>query len=79
MECYLAIKKEWNTAIFSDMEESRDYHTKWSKAERERQTSNNITYIWEPLKMIQMNLFIKQTHKNCDLSYGYQKGKWRRH
>ena len=46
----LSHKKEWNTAICSDMEEPRDHHTKWSKAERERQTSYNITYIWESSK-----------------------------
>ena len=30
-------KKEWNNAIFSNMDGPRDYHTKWSKSEREGQ------------------------------------------
>ena len=37
MKYYSAIKKEWNTAICSNMDGPRDYHTKWSESERERQ------------------------------------------
>ena len=36
MKYYLAIK-EWNIAICSNMGEPRDYYTKWSKSNRERQ------------------------------------------
>ena len=39
-------KKEWNTAICSNMDETRDYHTKLSKSERERQIPYEITYTW---------------------------------
>ena len=28
------------------MDGPRDYHTKWSKSERERQIPYNITYMW---------------------------------
>ena len=28
------------------MTATRDYHTKWSKSERERQMSYDITYMW---------------------------------
>ena len=28
------------------MDGARDYHTKWSKPDRERQTSYDITYMW---------------------------------
>ena len=28
------------------MDGPRDYHTKWSKSERERQISYDITYVW---------------------------------
>ena len=38
MECYSAIKKERNTAICSNMDATRDYHTKWSKSERKTNT-----------------------------------------
>ena len=60
MEYYSAIKKEWNDAICSNMDGPRDYHTKWSKSDRERQISYDITYMWNLKKMIQMNLFTKQ-------------------
>ena len=46
MECYSAIKKEWNNAICSNMDATRDYDTKWSKSERERQIPYDITYMW---------------------------------
>ena len=28
------------------MDATRDYHTKWSKSERERQIPYDITYMW---------------------------------
>ena len=42
----LSNKKEWNNAICSNMDGPGDYHTKWSKSERERQIPYNITYMW---------------------------------
>ena len=44
---------------------TRDYHTKWSKSDRERQISWYHLNV-ESKKMIQMNLFTKQkwTHRH---------------
>ena len=42
----LSHKKEQNNAICSNMAATRDYHTKSSKSERERQTPYDITYMW---------------------------------
>ena len=42
----LSHKREWNNAICSNMDGSRDYHAKWSKSDRERQISYDITYKW---------------------------------
>ena len=42
----LSHKKELNSAICSNMDEPRDYHTKWSKSDRERQISYDITCMW---------------------------------
>ena len=42
----LSNKKEQNNAICSNMDATRDYQTKWSKSERERQIPYDITYIW---------------------------------
>ena len=58
--------KKWNNAICSNMVGPRDYHTKWSKTDRERQISYDIVYMWNlKKKMIQTNLFTKQkqTHR----------------
>ena len=41
----LTDKKEWNNVIYSNLDATRDYHTKWSKSERERKISYDITYM----------------------------------
>ena len=46
MKYYSVIKKEWNNAICSNLDGPRDYHTKWSKSDRERQISYDIIYMW---------------------------------
>ena len=46
MEYYSAIKKERTNATCSNMDGPRDCHTEWSKSDRERQISYDITYIW---------------------------------
>ena len=53
-------KKELNNAIYSNMDTTRDYHTKWSKSERERQIPYDITHMWNLKKRVQMNLSTKQ-------------------
>ena len=45
MEYYSAIKK-WNNSICSNVDGPRDCHTKWTKLDRQRQTSYDITYMW---------------------------------
>ena len=39
----LSHKKEWNNAICSNMDRTRDYHIMWKT---ERQISYDITYMW---------------------------------
>ena len=39
-------KKEWNNATCSNMNATRDYQTKWTKSERERQIPYDIIYMW---------------------------------
>ena len=76
----LSHKKGWNNTICSNMDGPRDYHTKWSKLERERQISYDMAYMCNLKKMIQMNLFTKQkqTHRHKRQTYGYQRGRgWR--
>ena len=58
----LSHKKEWNNAICSNMDATRDYHTKWSKRGKDKYM---ISLICGIQKIIQMNLFTKQkqTHR----------------
>ena len=42
----LSHENEWNNAICSNMDGPRNNYTKWSKTERERQISYDITYMW---------------------------------
>ena len=44
VECYSAIKKEWNNAICRNMDGPGCYHTKWSNPEKGKYL--NITYMW---------------------------------
>ena len=47
---YYSVTKEGNNAICSNMDETRDYHTKWSKLKRERHISYEITNKWNLTK-----------------------------
>ena len=71
----LSHKKEWNHTICSNMNGPRDYHTKWSKSDRERQISYDIIYMWDLKKKDTNNLYTKQTHRHRKQTYGYQRGK----
>ena len=53
-------KKEWNNTICSIMNGPGDYHTKWSKSDRERQISYDIAYMWN-LKKKDTNELIYKT------------------
>ena len=59
------------------MDGLRDYNTKWSKPNRERQISYDISYIWNLKEMIQMNLCAKQkwNHRHRKQTHGYQREK----
>ena len=61
MEYYLAIKKEWNNAICSDMDGPRDCPTEWIKSDRERQISYDIAYMWNLKKKKGKNKLILKT------------------
>ena len=43
------------------MDGPSDYHTKWSKPERERQISYDIAYMWNPEKKNDKNELIYKT------------------
>ena len=65
----LSYQKEWNNAICSNMDSTRDFHTRWRKSEREKQMPYDITYMW--------NLYepISETESwDRKQTYGFQGG-----
>ena len=53
IENYSAIKKEWNNVICSNMDATRDYHSKWSHTEKDKYPMISLTYgylrvFWNP-------------------------------
>ena len=60
-----------NNVICSNMDETRDSHTKWSKSERERQIPYDITYMWN-LKYITNKHIYKTEEINRDHTCGCQ-------
>ena len=74
----LSHKKEWNDAIYSNMDRPRDYHTKWSKSGRERQIPCDITYMWniknDTNELINRNR-LTDTETNVRLTKGKDEGK----
>ena len=42
----LSDKNEWNNVVCNYRDGPRDFHTKWSKSERERQIPHDVTYTW---------------------------------
>ena len=63
----LSHKKEWNNAIYSNMDGPRDYHTKWSKSDGERQISYVITSMWNLVKN-DTNELIYKTETDSQIS-----------
>ena len=39
-------EKEWNFAVWNNMDGHGGYYAKWNKSDRERQTLYDITYMW---------------------------------
>ena len=73
----LSYKKEWNNAICSNMVGPRDYHTKWSKSNRESQIPYDIT-MWN-LKNNDTDELINKTESDPQhrkQTYGNQRRKW---
>ena len=51
--------KNNENAICPNMDGPRDYHSKLSKSDRERQISYGTTYMWNKKKNKQMNSYTK--------------------
>ena len=57
--------KKWRNAICSNMDATRDSHTKWNESDRESQTSYDITHIWN-LKIDTNELIYKNRNRLPD-------------
>ena len=72
----LSDKKEWNNAIYRNMDGPGNYHTKWGKSDKDNY--HEITNMWNLIKMIQKNLenrkILKRFWKQI---YGYERGNMR--
>ena len=53
----LSHKKGWNIAICNNTDIPRDYHTKWSKSDKDKY--NLLSWYVDTKEMIQINLFPK--------------------
>ena len=74
IQCYSTIK---NNAICSNMDGPRDYHTKWSKSDREGEILYDILYMWN-LKTNDTNELTKQkeTRKLREWTYSCKGEGW---
>ena len=61
---YFSVIKRWNNDICSNMDGPRDYHTNWSKSDRERQIYHSYM---ESIFLSDTNKFIYKTE--TDLRY----------
>ena len=68
----LSHKKEKNNAIYSNMDGTRDSHTKWSMSER--QIPYDITYIWNLIYGTNKPFHRKETHGLGENTCGCQRG-----
>ena len=58
----LSHKKEWNNAICSNMNGTRESHTEWNKSERERQIPYGITHTWYLIYSTNETFHWKENH-----------------
>ena len=64
----LGHKKEQSNAICSNMDGPRDCHTEWSKSDRQRQISHDITSIWN-LKKGYKWTYLQNRNRVTDVEY----------
>ena len=68
--------KEWNNAICSNMDDPRDYHTKQSKSERERQIPYDITYLWNLKSDTSEHIYRTERDTHIENKLLVAKGEW---
>ena len=71
----LNLREEWNNAICSNMDGPRDYHTKCSKSDREKQVSYDITYMCDVLNDTNELIYKTETLIDIENKFIVTKGK----
>ena len=66
-------KKEWNNAIYSNMDGPRDYQIKWSKSDRQKQISYDFIYIWNLKNDTNEHIYKTDLWRKTQI-YDYQRG-----
>ena len=70
MGCYSAIRKEWVSVSFSEVNEARACCTQWSKSEREKRISYINTYVWNLEKQDGWT-YLQGRNGNTDVEHGF--------
>ena len=55
------------------MDGPREYHTEWSKSDRERQILYDITYMWNLKNNTDEAIYKTETDSHRKQTYGYQR------
>ena len=78
-EMLLRYIKEQNWVICSNVDIPRDYHTEWSKSEREKQISYINTYMWHLEKCYRWS-YLQSRNRDTDIENIHMdnKGEWER-
>ena len=63
----LCHKKEWNNTICSNMNESGDDYTKWSKSDRQSQIPYDIAYMWNLNYVTNVDFYVAEQLPHCNL------------
>ena len=58
--------EEWNNAICSDIDGSRDGHTEWNKSDRERQIWSDSNYKWNLRKWYKRTYLQKEKESQIE-------------
>ena len=58
---YKVTQREWNNAIFSNMDRPRDCYTEWGKSDREAEELYDISYMQNLKKKNDTNVLLYET------------------
>ena len=69
-------KKEWHNTICGNADKPRDYHSKWGKSDKDRQVSDDIAYMWNLKKKLQI-IYLQKRNRPTDIENKRMVTKWK--